>query len=212
MVAKVEDALRCLAKYHGMASILIPCAKWEMALAPSNKYSAFLFFKSIQYVSSCKITPCFTMLKENRQITYGEALSKLMRYCSYQERSEREVVTKAKDLGLQPMDLPRLIEELQKENFIDESRFAEAYVRGKVRIKKWGVLKIKEGLSQKGVDRSVITAALKTIDQELYLKNLEELVHKRGYSKEATASERSKVYRYLLSKGYESNVVLLVLS
>lgn len=152
------------------------------------------------------------MPEEKQPITYKELLSKLMRYCSYQERSEWEVICKAKDLGGQSNDLDRLIEDLQKENFINEARFAEAYVRGKVRIKKWGILKIKEGLKQKRLDAKTISAALNTIDQDLYRNNLKELLVKKGYTKKLDSKERAKVYRYLQSKGYQGEIIVSVLN
>lgn len=130
-----------------------------------------------------------------------------MRYCSYQERSEWEVLNKAKEYDLKEAEDEQLIAVLREENFINEMRFASSFVRGKVRVKKWGLFKIKQGLIAKRVEGQFISKALKEIDYELYLKNLKHLckLKKKGLS--STQADKAKLYRFLLSKGYESDLI-----
>ena len=152
------------------------------------------------------------MHKEKKHLSFEEVLAKLMKYCSYQERSEKEVCYKAKELGIEEKYFAELLSALKNDHFVDDERFAEAYVRGKVSQKKWGKYKIIEGLKQKGISQTFITEAISRIDQEKYFDNLNVLARKRNVIDALSSEERSKVYRYLLSKGYESNLILKVIN
>lgn len=150
------------------------------------------------------------MYSGNKQYSFEEVLSKLMRYCSYQERSELEVRQKAALLGAKKSDFEKLIGLLKADNFINEKRFAESYVRGKLKVKRWGKYKICEGLRMKGVSAGTIEKQLSGISREQYLENLEHLVEQRNLSGKLSQEELSKQYRYFLSKGYESDLVMEV--
>lgn len=148
------------------------------------------------------------MYRKKQPLSYQEVLSKMMKYCSYQERSLFEVKQKLKSLETKEADIQNLIEYLEKENFINEQRFAETYVRGKVNVKKWGVFKIREGLSAKGVDSKIITLVLKKINQSTYITNLRELAEKKLESLRNEENRKEKLYRFLHSKGYESSLII----
>lgn len=150
------------------------------------------------------------MYSGNKQYSFEEVLSKLMRYCSYQERSELEVCQKAALLGAKKSDLEKFIDFLKADNFINEKRFAESYVRGKFKVKRWGKYKIREGLRMKGISDALIEKQLSGISREQYLENLEHLVEQRNLSGKLSQEELSKQYRYFLSKGYESDLVMEV--
>ena len=78
-------------------------------------------------------------------------LQKAKHYCKYQERSHQEVRNKLYALGLCKADVEELLSNLISEHYLDEERFALQYVSGKFRIKKWGRIKIREGLKLKQV-------------------------------------------------------------
>lgn len=152
------------------------------------------------------------MTTNKQAFSFEEILAKMMRFCSYQERSEWEISQKVKEYGLASADTDQLLNILKEENFIDETRFATAFVRGKLKVKKWGIYKIKQGLIAKGVKPSIVSEALKTIDYELYLENLKVLFQQKAKTLGNSRNERAKIYRYLLSKGYESKLVMEILN
>ena len=92
------------------------------------------------------------MFKKKQPLSFQEVLSKLMRYCSYQERSPFEVKQKLREYALPADKVDEIMDLLLDDNFINEERFATLFVRGKVKVKRWGLYKIREGLSKKGVD------------------------------------------------------------
>lgn len=144
---------------------------------------------------------------KKKQYSFSEVYTKLMKYCAYQERSSFEAKTKAYELGLRDQGLDQLLDQLMQEKFVDDIRFAEAYVRGKMRVKRWGKYKISEGLYAKGIKGELAEKALKTIDNKLYKENLEHWVKYKLEREVYTKTEAPRLYRFLQSKGYESDLI-----
>lgn len=142
-------------------------------------------------------------------IDYQVALEKAARYCAYQERCHQDIERKLKDWNVDPEIQDEVISELIQQNFLNEERFALTYVRGKVNIKKWGRYKIKLELKSRQVSEYSINKALKEIDEENYILNLQEVLEKKRTSVTGkTAYEiRAKIFQYLLSKGYEAELI-----
>lgn len=148
---------------------------------------------------------------KKKQYSFSEVYTKLMKYCAYQERSSFEAKTKAYELGLRDQDLDQLLDQLIEEKFVDDVRFAEAYVRGKMRVKRWGKYKISEGLYSKGIKGELAEQTLKNMDDGLYQENLEYWVKYKLEREIYTKAEAPKLYRFLQAKGYESDLISKVL-
>lgn len=143
---------------------------------------------------------------ETKKITYQQAKVKMEAWCAYQERCQHEVSTKLKSLGLNYELIDQLLAELIASRFIDEERFAEAYVSGKFRIKNWGKVKIKQHLKAKQISAYSIEKALKSITREDYLETILRLIRKKQKDLKASDSpyqQKAKVFQYLQSKGFE---------
>ncbi len=155
------------------------------------------------------------MVKEKitKPISFEAARNKAEAYCAYQERSQQEVRDKLFNMGLKAKECEELISYLIEYNFLNEARFAQAYVSGKFRIKNWGKNKIKQGLKLKKVPDGIIKKSLAAIDDEEYLAILEKIIEKKhnelGYKKDLKT--KSKLVNYALSKGFESNFIFLLL-
>ena len=150
-----------------------------------------------------------TTRKYKKSFTPAQALEKLQRYCAYQDRCHEEVRTKLLDLGVYGDDLEIIISELIQEQFLDETRYAQSFARGKFRIKKWGKNKIKQALKRKKVSDYNIRKGLEEIDSEEYLNTINELIEKwaEKYSDLNSYEKRQKLYQMLLRKGYESEYI-----
>ena len=138
---------------------------------------------------------------------------KLLRYCSYQERAVSEVKNKMRQLGVIESLYDDYLKELQDDNYQNEERYAESFASGKMRLKAWGARKVEMHLKQKGVDSSIIRAVLEGSQDDAYMERLKELVeHKLERVKGKDDYERkSKVFRFLQQKGYESDLIHKVL-
>ncbi|WP_443943610.1 regulatory protein RecX [Pedobacter sp. AW1-32] len=142
-----------------------------------------------------------------------QALAKAENFCAYQERSQKEVRGKLLDWGIRGDELEEIITELILNNFLNEERFAKQYVSGKFNIKKWGRIKIKQGLKLKGVPEKMIQKALYSMDDDDYSKVLEDLLTKKSQLlTESDAFKRKiKLTAYLQSKGFENDLILVAL-
>lgn len=139
---------------------------------------------------------------------------KIVKYCLYRERCTSEVADKLGDTGLPPSEHGKIIDRLKKEKYLDDERYTEIYVRDKFNIKKWGRVKISHTLKQKKIPAALIQTALHQINDELYIQTIEQLAEKknREIKKAASPFERNmKILRYLVSKGYEYDLVKDVL-
>ncbi len=132
------------------------------------------------------------------------AKEKLIKYCSYQERSHLEAKTKLYSLGLKTYEVNEVLLYLVQENYLNEERFALHYAGSKMRQKNWGKTKIAQSLKLKGISPNLIKQALQQLDTNRYDTNIIKLLEKKYLSlKSGTEYERKqKTTRYLLSKGY----------
>jgi regulatory protein len=142
---------------------------------------------------------------------FNEILKRLEYFCAYQERCEFDVLEKIKKLGLQnPEKTEMLIKRLQKDGFLDQTRFVNSYITGKVSIKKWGVNKIRAGLVQKRIEPVIIARGIMEIDADLYQENLQALFEKKIIALKdykTDYQQKSKVIRFLSGKGYSSEEI-----
>jgi regulatory protein len=137
--------------------------------------------------------------KNTKNYSIAEAKSKIKAYCDYQERCHQEVRTKLLSFGIRGMDLEELIIELIEKNYLNEQRFAKAFVRGKFNYKKWGIQKIQMHLKMKNISPHCIKIALKEIDRDVYLQTLDQLIEKKT---QQMGKNQQKMMRYLVPKGY----------
>ena len=138
-----------------------------------------------------------------------EALAKLQRYCAYQDRCHKEVAQKLKDMQMIPQASEQIITTLIEENFLNEERFAMAFVRGKFKIKKWGRRRLISELKQRNISNYLVNKALGQISDMEYKTTFEALAHKKANSLKggSVLKKKKKLADYLLYRGWESHLV-----
>jgi regulatory protein len=147
--------------------------------------------------------------KKKKTYTKKEALIKAAAFCAYQERNHQEVRSKLFSYGLDADEVDELIIRLSAEKLLDEERYAKAYVRGKYSLKRWGRRKILQGLKASGISDYCTKQGLKEIDPEVYEENLLYLLEKKNQTEKEKNPlvRRQKLAYYLMSKGYENDLV-----
>lgn len=150
---------------------------------------------------------------KKKRLDKKAALAKAENWCAYQERSQQEARDKLYEYGLHQKEVEEVIAELIENNFLNEERFAMAYVSGKVNIKKWGRNKIKQAMKLKKVPDKLIQKALASIDSEKYLSNLLALAEKKSLvlTEKDIVKRKYKLITYLQSKGFENDLIFDVL-
>ena len=141
------------------------------------------------------------------------ALTKAEHYCAYQERSQQEVRAKLYEWGLWAAVVESIISQLIGGGFLNDERFAKAYVQGKFNQKAWGKNKIKQGLKFKKVPDVLIKKALLIINGDDYLQTLTQVLQKKAtvLNENDTYKRRYKLQQYALGRGYENDLIAEVL-
>jgi regulatory protein len=134
-----------------------------------------------------------------------QAIQRIRHYCAYQERAQQEVRDKLYELGMTKDEVEEIMSDLIADNFLNEERFAIQFAGGHFRIKGWGKVKIQHALQQKRVSSYNIKIGLKAIDEDAYLKTLQQLATKKWNSLkgERGLSRMAKTYAFLHQRGFE---------
>jgi len=145
---------------------------------------------------------------------YKNALSKAMALCSRREYCTEDIRAKLQQWEVSGSDSQKILMTLINENFINEIRFAEAFVKDKFRYNKWGKIQITTHLKAKRLPSEIIKAALDSIDNELYIKTIRELIntHRINIKAKNQYELKGKLLRYGLSKGFESEILYNILN
>ena len=148
-------------------------------------------------------------VNKRKSYTLAQAQKKLEYYCVYQERCHKEVIAKLKTLGMIPSVIDKIISELIKANYLNETRFTQSFVRGKFRIKKWGKNRILQELKVRDISSFNIKLGMKEISDDNYQKTFYELFEKRRREvKQLTKTEqKKKIFSYMSYRGWENSKV-----
>lgn len=153
-------------------------------------------------------------VKPKRAKTPDEALAALMRLCARAEKCSADARRLMRGWGLGTSDAERVLAQLAADRFIDDSRYAAAFVREKLRLSGWGAYKIRTALRRKEIDRRTIEAALSEAlgasDPAQLAERLDaQLQRKARTTKAATPRElKTKLIRYGLSLGHDYEAVI----
>lgn len=150
-----------------------------------------------------------TRRREKRDKTPEQALASLMRLCARAEKAESDALRLMQGWGVAPEAAHRVLLRLKEERFIDDRRYAETFVREKMRLSGWGEYKIITALRRKKIAREIIDEALSEIDRG----NMGERLRTKLESRLRTLKYKSpydlkcKLIRYALSLGYDYETV-----
>jgi regulatory protein len=113
-----------------------------------------------------------------------------------------------KKWGVAPEKQGEILEKLKAERFIDENRYASAFVKDKIRFDHWGTVKIRFHLNHKGISQDITARALQEIDEQEYRQMISKELDKKRKTLKGTGREIwAKLARYGSSRGYEMDVM-----
>ena len=149
-------------------------------------------------------------IRKKKVKTPEQALAALMRLCARAEKSEGDARRLMRGWGLAERDAEGVLAKLVRDRFIDDARYAGAFVREKLRLSGWGGYKIRTALQRKRIDRALIDAALAEADRSGMDERLRrQLERKARTAKYTTQYElKTKLIRYGLSLGYDYETVV----
>lgn len=123
--------------------------------------------------------------------------------CARMEYCSSDIRRKAlKALGGDADAAEKIVASLVKDGFVDDRRFAGAFVREKSSLQGWGKAKLRFMLAGKGIPRDVIADALTEIDSEKASARLEKLLQAKARTLEGDPAFRLKLLKFGLSRGF----------
>lgn len=143
-------------------------------------------------------------------MTYEQALSRAAALCSRSEHCESQVREKLRQWDVGEDDSDRIIEYLYNEKYLDNERFARAFVSDKFRYNQWGRQKIRQALRFLRLPDDAIGQALQEIDDEEYADALRKIIDAKARSlrDDDPRQRQAKLVRHALSRGFEMDLVL----
>ena len=144
-----------------------------------------------------------------KQKTEQEAYLSLAALCAQAEHCQWEMLEKMRRWELSDEAQARVMERLMKERYVDDERYARAFVKDKVRYNKWGRRKVEQALWQKHIGDSVRQQVLDEVDDDEYISILRPLLQqKRRSTKAANDYElNQKLIRFAVSRGFTMDII-----
>ncbi|MFT6334554.1 MAG: regulatory protein [Saprospiraceae bacterium] len=133
----------------------------------------------------------------------------MQKICSVEDRCSSEIRTRLIEHGVYGDELEQVLAELIVDNFLNEERYAKAYVSGKFKIKRWGKIKIRQGLTFRKISEYSIKKGMQEIDYDDYLSTITTLLEKKNANLRAKDKwdRLKKLTSYAQQKGYEYDII-----
>ena len=144
-----------------------------------------------------------------KEMTEQEAYLQLAALCAQAEHCQQEMRDKMKRWELDETVQKRVVERLIKERFVDDERYARAFVKDKIRYNKWGRRKVQQALWMKHVDSDIQQRILDEIDEKEYLDVLRPLLKQKRKTIKAQSDYElnQKLVRFALSRGFDFSII-----
>ena len=144
-----------------------------------------------------------------KEVTEQGAYLQLAQLCARSEHCQHELTEKMRRWGMSDEAQARVMARLVGERYVDDERYARAFVRDKIRYNKWGRRKVEQGLWAKHIDDDIRSCALSEVDDEEYLSVLRPLLkQKRRSIKAASDYERNqKLVKFALGRGFTFDII-----
>lgn len=138
----------------------------------------------------------------------NKALNRAAALCSRSEQCENDVRAKLSSWLDEPEYADSIIDHLKREGFIDDHRYARAYIHDKFLYNGWGRIKLRSMLHHKGIDNETILQAMEQIDEDEYRRTLIHLLEGKWQAVMGRNRQnaRAALLRFAASRGFEADL------
>lgn len=145
----------------------------------------------------------------NKPISESAAYTKATSLCARSEQCSFDIMQKLLKWGLDEDKANTLLKRMIEEQFIDDARYARAFVNDKSKFQGWGKIKIEFGLRKKHISSAIISDVIGNIDNELSEDNLRKILKSKARSIKETDPYKRKasLFRFAASRGYEPGMI-----
>ena len=152
-------------------------------------------------------------------MTGQEAYQKLTALCARSEHCQQEMLEKMRLWGVSQEEQAEVMARLTKERYVDDERFARAFIYDKIRYNKWGRRKVEQALWMKRIDEHISQPILDEVDDEEYLRILRPMLKQKRKELESKGSctknvspiggrlAESKLIKFALGRGFTMDII-----
>ena len=144
-----------------------------------------------------------------KEVTEQGGYLQLAQLCARSEHCQWELLEKMRRWEMSEEVQARVMQRLVSERYVDDERYARAFVRDKVRYNKWGRRKVEQGLWLKHIDEDIRERVLDEVDDEEYLSALRPLLRQKRRSTRAASDYElnQKLVRFALGRGFTYDII-----
>ena len=144
-----------------------------------------------------------------KEVTEQGAYLQLASLCARAEHCQYEMTAKMRRWEMSDEAQARVMQRLVSEHYVDDERFARAFVNDKIRYNKWGRRKVEQALWTKRIDDSISRPLLDEVDDEEYLKILRPMLKQKRKSTKADSEYEltMKLIKYAMSRGFTMDII-----
>lgn len=137
-------------------------------------------------------------------------LERARRLCLRSEKTEYDIRQKLQVWQVPGKCTESIIKSLIEDQFIDEERFARAFIKDKIFLNHWGKMKVSYGLRQKQLTGQWVEALMKEVDDMAYrdmlFKQAENKLRQLRKKENNPYRLKAKLMAFLQQRGVESNL------
>ena len=144
-----------------------------------------------------------------KEMTGQQAYQKLTDLCARSEHCQQEMLEKMRQWGVSEEEQAKVMERLINERYVDDERFARAFIYDKIRYSKWGRRKVEQALWLKHIDDSISKPLLDKVDDEEYLNILRPMLKQKRKSTKANSEYEltMKLIRFAMGRGFTMDII-----
>ena len=144
-----------------------------------------------------------------KEVTEQGAYLQLAQLCARSEHCQHDLTEKMRRWEMSDEAQARVMQRLVSERYVDDERYARAFVRDKIKYNKWGRRKVEQALWQKRIDDDIRQRVLGEVDDEEYLSVLRPLLKQKRRSTKAESDyeQNQKLVRFALSRGFTYDII-----
>ena len=144
-----------------------------------------------------------------KEVTEQGAYLQLAQLCARSEHCQHEMLEKMRRWEMSDEAQARVMQRLIQERYVDDERYARAFVNDKIRYNKWGRRKVEQALWMKHIDKDIQQQVLGEVDDEEYISVLKPLLKQKSKGIKAGSDYElnQKLVRFALSRGFTFDII-----
>jgi len=148
------------------------------------------------------------MRSPKQPLTVQQATNRAAALCARSEQAPDDIRNKLMDWGIGRTDAISIVSDLKAQGFVDEQRYARAFVKDRFAFNGWGRIKIEHQLRLKGISADAIAQAMTAIDEQQYCERLVDLLRAkwRTVSQREPRAAWAALMRFAISRGFETSI------